>query len=243
MKKIILLFLLVLVSNCKSKIENYKSDILEISKISDHVFLHTSFLKTESYGNVPCNGIVIYNEKEAIVFDTPANEKASKELINWLQTNLKITVIAVVPTHFHVDCLGSLDSFHQQQIPSYASNLTIDLAKGNNTTLPQIGFDNIKKFQIGDENIIVQYFGEGHTKDNVVVYFPKDNLLFGGCLIKSLKAKKGNLNDANTTAWPTTVSKIKNTYPKITTVVPGHGKIGSTALLDYTIKLFTKTPE
>ena len=57
-------------------------------------------------------------------------------------------------------------------------------------------------------------------------------------MIKSLKSGKGNLADASVKKWSKTVSKIKKTFPHIEIVVPGHGKAGGTALLDYTIDMF-----
>ena len=43
------------------------------------------------------------------------------------------------------------------------------------------------------------YFGEGHTKDNIMGYFTEDQALFGGCLIKKVGASKGYLGDAKQT--------------------------------------------
>jgi metallo-beta-lactamase class B len=62
--------------------------------------------------------------------------------------------------------------------------------------------------------------------------------LFGGCLIKTLKASKGYLDDANVQAWSATVEAVKQAYPNAQVVVPGHGDYGNNKLLDYTIKLF-----
>ena len=73
---------------------------------------------------------------------------------------------------------------------------------------------------------------------NVVSYFPKENILFGGCLIKELQATKGYLGDANVGEWSSTVEKVKQQYPNVKIVIPGHGKIGGKDLLDFTIKLF-----
>jgi metallo-beta-lactamase class B len=94
---------------------------------------------------------------------------------------------------------------------------------------------------VGNEKIIAKFFGEGHTKDNIVGYFPSENVLFGGCLIKELNANKGYLGDATLADWSNTVQKIKKEYPKVKIVVPGHGDYGNAKLLDYTIHLF-KTP-
>ena len=91
---------------------------------------------------------------------------------------------------------------------------------------------------MGTEKTITKFFGEGHTKDDVVGYFPSENIMFGGCLIKELHANKGYLGDANVYAWSNTVQKVKDEKKKKKIVVPGHGKFGNKRLLDYTIKLF-----
>ena len=76
----------------------------------------------------------------------------------------------------------------------------------------------------------------------MVAYFPADNILFGGCLIKETGAGKGFLGDANISAWSATVAKIKEAYPQLKLVVPGHGRYGDTRLLDYTVELFKPKP-
>ena len=79
-----------------------------------------------------------------------------------------------------------------------------------------------------------------HTVDNVITYVERDKILFGGCLVKTMDAGKGNLEDANENAWPNTIQQIKKKYQDIRYVVPGHGKYGDDALLDYTIELFSE---
>jgi metallo-beta-lactamase class B len=91
---------------------------------------------------------------------------------------------------------------------------------------------------MGKESVIIKFFGEGHTRDNVVGYFPSEKILFGGCLIKEVGARKGYLGDANVADWSGTVRKIKKHYPSVNIVVPGHGAFGNKRLLDYTIRLF-----
>jgi metallo-beta-lactamase class B len=46
------------------------------------------------------------------------------------------------------------------------------------------------------------------------------------------------LGDANIAQWSNTVERIKEQYPNIKIVIPGHGAIGGKDLLDYTIQLF-----
>ena len=218
----------------------YKTDHLSIQKLSDHVYRHESFLSTKDFGKVPCNGMVVINQNEIVVFDTPADEKSAVELIKYFTEKLKSRIIAVVATHFHEDCVAGMNIFFACGIPAYASNKTISLlrAKGRNFSQPINGFNDSLSWNIGDKKVYAHYFGEGHTRDNIVGYFPNDNAVFGGCLIKELNATKGNLEDANTDAWSQTVKNIKQHFPAAKIVIPGHGKWGDYRLFDYTIKLF-----
>ncbi len=217
----------------------YKSDALIITQISKNSFEHTSFLQTDEFGYVPCNGLFVRNNNETIVFDTPTNDKSANELIKWINESLKCKINAVIPTHFHDDCLGGLNAFHQNNIPSYANAKTIELAKEHKMpAIPQNGFTDKLILKVGKKNIIAKFFGEGHTKDNVVCYFPSEKILFGGCLIKEIDANKGYLGHANIATWSNTVENVKKEYPNVKIVIPGHGKYGDKKLLDYTIKLF-----
>ena len=227
---------MVLSCNHESKIENYSSETLKIERINDNIYKHVSYVDTEDYGKVACNGMLFIDHNKAIIYDTPVNDSVSNELIQLVSKNHDIT--AIVVTHFHSDCLGGLDEFHRQGITSYSSTKTIELAAKNNYSIPQNGFDEILELKIGNQIAKTQFFGEGHTPDNVVGYIPSENALFGGCLIKSINASKGNLEDANTSHWTQTVENIKTKYPNLEIVIPGHGKAGGKSLLDYTSNLF-----
>ncbi len=218
----------------------YETKNLIIHRLSNHVYEHTSFLNTNDFGRVPSNGMVVVNEHEAIVFDSPADDESSEELINYVTNTLECKIKAVIPTHFHEDCVGGLNKFNEYNIPSYAFAKTIELLKdkGRKFSKPIKGFDDRLALDIGDKKVYVEYFGEGHTKDNIIGYFPEDRAVFGGCLIKEVNAGKGNLEDANVIAWPETVTRLKEKYPQAEIVIPGHGKPGGIELFDYTIKIF-----
>lgn len=222
--------------------EGYASKFLRIQKLKEGIYQHTSYLQTPQFGKVPCNGLIVVSQEEAIIFDTPVADSASQELIQWIEEELHSSIKAVVATHFHIDCLGSLPIFHTKHIPSYAKDLTIQLSREEGSAIPQNEFKQVQNLTIGSQEVVLQYFGEGHTRDNIVGYIPKDEVLFGGCLIKSQGAGKGYLGDANVQEWSNTVAKIKDTYPNLKYVIPGHGKAGGTELLDFTIALF-KNPD
>jgi metallo-beta-lactamase class B len=220
--------------------EVYRSHTLIITQLTASTFQHTSYKQTNDFGNVPCNGLIVRNGNESIVFDTPTKDSSAAELISWIQQKLQCKINAIIPTHFHDDCLGGLQAFHDNSIPSYGYFKTIEMAKANKYVIPRNSFPDSLTLPVGDENIKVKFFGEGHTKDNVVGYYPAEQVLFGGCLIKELEASKGYLGDANEKDWSGTVEKIKLQYPDVKVVVPGHGEPGNIGLLDYTIQLFRK---
>jgi metallo-beta-lactamase class B len=219
-----------------------KSETLIIEKVKSHVYRHVTYLKTQTFGRVECNGMIVFDKGEAIIFDTPVDDSSSLAVIDWIENSLKCKVKAVIATHFHEDCVAGLNAFHKRGIPSYASTKTIEFAKKANFPVPQKSFDGLLELKVGDRKVITEFNGEGHTRDNVIGYFPSEKAMFGGCLIKELNATKGNLADANVEAWSATVTKIKQKYPDTQVVIPGHGKIGNTSLLDYTIALFEVKP-
>lgn len=217
----------------------YETETLIVKKLTDHVYQHITFLNTQSFGRVPCNGMIVINGNEAVVFDTPADDSGSSELLNFISNKLNAKVTALVATHFHADCVGGLKEFHARNISSYANNLTIRfLNEKSNGVIPQRGFDGELELNVGDKKVVAGFLGEGHTRDNVVGYFPDEQVLFGGCLVKEVGAGKGNLEDADTLAWSGTMVNLKTKYQDLKIVIPGHGKSGGAELLDYTEKLF-----
>ena len=238
----IFLLAIILLFGCNNKIPYriYNSNSLRITKVAKGVYIHTSYLATQNYGKVACNGMFIIKDGIAIVCDTPTDDKASEELIEWISKDGKASINAVVVTHFHVDCLGGLSSFHNIGVPSYAQHHTIELAENHWDMVPKNGFDQTLNLPVGDATLISEFHGAGHTRDNIVCFYEDQQILFGGCLIKSVGASKGNLNDADVKTWSETVRQVRSVYPNAEVVIPGHGEHGDAKLLDYTISLFEK---
>ncbi|WP_299220462.1 subclass B1 metallo-beta-lactamase [uncultured Aquimarina sp.] len=214
------------------------SEDLQLIKLNKHSYIHISYITLKSGATFPCNGFVYLNNKEAYIFDSPATDKATTELISWFRNEQKTTIKGVIFNHFHEDCTKGIEIFKEYGIPSIASSNTKKLMIQKGTPEPNQTFDNYLELKLQDKTIINSFFGEAHTKDNIVSYFPEENILFGGCMIKSINAKKGNLADATINDWSKTVTKIKETYPDLEIVIPGHGTYGDQSLLDYTISLF-----
>lgn len=231
--------LVLLTTSCGSSTQTplYSSELLEIRKLTDNSYVHVSMLQGKTTQHA-CNGMIYIHDGKAVVFDTPTTNEAAAELIRYTRKQLNAKIVAVVPTHFHKDCLGGLRFFHSMGISSVGNKQTRSLAKNVNTLGPVDGFEKEKTIQLGDREVVLYYPGAGHTQDNIVGYVPAEGLLFGGCLVKSHGASKGNLEDADVAAWPLSIDQLAERFPDIKQVVPGHGQPGDASLLEYTRELF-----
>ena len=241
MKNIFYLALTVLfsVSGCSQKEQpSYKSDNLVITALTNNTWVQISYLESETFGKVACNGLLYKSGQEVIVFDTPSKDAVSEELIAWIEETLDAKVSGVVVNHHHIDCLGGLEAFHKRGIASYASNGEIISADKTGAVVPKFGFDGSDTLRLAEGSIINFYPGPGHTQHNIVSYLPVESVIFGGCMVKSLKAGKGNLADADTLQWSQSIRNILATFPNAQIVVPGHGPTGGKELLEYTAEMF-----
>lgn len=240
---VILFFLLINISPILAQDQAKKikiSEDLEIIPLSEKSFIHVSYVTYPSFGRVACNGLLYIHQNEAVVMDTPPNDEISEQLLNWISEEFPETkVTAVVVNHFHGDCLGGLNAFHAAGAQSYASKLTCTLAQQDSAVVPQNAFARKMKIKVGNQEVICDFLGEAHTRDNIVTWIPEEKILFGGCMVKSVNAEKGNLADANVEAWPETIRKVRNKYKQAEIIIPGHGEAGGVELLDYTIQLFS----
>jgi len=209
---------------------------LEIKLIRDGVYLHTSFHEVKGYGLVGTNGLVLIDENQAFIIDTPWSTSDTEALVSWINEQ-GYDLKAGIATHHHEDSAAGISVLNSNSIPTYASKLTNDLLLKKGRPTAENIFDK-EEFSLKVGRLDVFYPGPGHTSDNVVVWLPKENILFGGCLVKSLEWNNlGYVGDASIDSWADTIRKIKSRYPKNISVVPGHGNIGDIQLLDHTIEL------
>lgn len=217
------------------------SDSLYVRQVSQHTFVHISGQYVKAFGRFTSNGVIHIREGEAVIMDTPPSTPQSIQLLDWLAKDFPdVKIKAVVINHFHSDCLGGLSVFHDRGIPSYANARTpqlLALTHGD-FAVPQHVFEIESVIKVGDGNVISFFPGEAHTKDNIVTYIEDDGILFGGCMVKSLNAGKGNVADANMGEWSETINHVRQRFPTVKIVVPGHGDWGGQELLDFTIQLF-----
>ena len=213
---------------------------LKIIPLTENTFIHVSYTTIEPWGRFGSNGLIYVQGNECFVFDTPVTEVTSELMLQWMEEDQGWQVSGVVVNHFHEDCTAGLALFHGHGIPSYGQRQTARLCEADGKVAPQATFGRRQSLPFGDGLIINYHPGAGHSSDNIVSYLPEEGVLFGGCMIKSLQSGKGNLGDASVKRWPRSVRRVQRQFPELEWVVPGHGRAGDGALLDYTIELFSE---
>jgi metallo-beta-lactamase class B len=205
--------------------------------IAPGVWVHTSHGNVPGLGSFPSNGLVVMGTKGAVLVDTAWGLDATAELLDWVERNVG-GVHAVVVTHWHDDRAGGLPEVHRRGIASYAFSKTIEDAAKHNAPLPERSLravDSLASLGVAAETF---YPGPGHTDDNIVVWLPSTQVLFGGCLVKSSSSTSlGNVADATVSEWSSSVQKVQERYPRTRIVVPGHGAPGGILLLEHTRSL------
>ena len=213
-------------------------DKLDLILLRPGVYLHRTYMNDDVFGRFNCNGLVYVVGDEALVVDTPPDEKLSERLVKQVAEELGARVTGVVIGHTHADSMGGLGYFQKANITSYSSRECQRLTREKGLPVPQTGFEEELELTVGGKKVRCAYLGPGHSPDNAVTYLVEPKVLFGGCLIKALGAGRGYLGEASPAAWSSTVERVRQTFPDTEIVIPGHDKVGGQDLLQFTIDMF-----
>lgn len=217
--------------------------IVELKKINPSVWIHTSYCDYDHDGTlVPANGLVVITSKGLVLIDTPWTDEQMESLDKLAKESFNVGIKKAFITHAHQDRLGGVGYLNKNGIETVTLKRVVTKAEELGLPVPKTGIDADEYVEkIDDTEFELFYPGEGHSSDNTVVWINKYNLLFGGCLIQEEGASSlGNVSEANVKEWPLSIQKIKDRYPTIDVVVPGHGEWGDSGLIDYTLELFEK---
>lgn len=214
---------------------------VELSKINDNLWVHTSYSNYKG-SRTPSNGMIAVTSEGLILIDTTWNDSQMEELVSLTKGIFKKNIIMAVITHAHEDRIGGINTLLKIGVEVKSTAMTAELAEKQGFHRPGSTIEpNTGTIQTGNMRMEMFYPGEGHTADNITVWFPDYKVLFGGCLIKSEESNDIGINsDSNAKEWPVSVKKILDRYPEAQTVVPGHGKWGNMQLIMHTLDLLKK---
>jgi metallo-beta-lactamase class B len=218
------------------------TDDLEIERIGDNVWRHVSYEYLESFGRSSGNGLVVVAGDRAVLLDTPWRDEQTAALFEWVSEELGASITTVVVTHSHPDNLGGLGEAHRRGSSSVAYEKTVEFARENGRVVPELTVGTSYDLSINDLLLELRFYGAGHTVDNIVVWIPQANVLFGGCLVRPATTQMlGYTEEADLESWPQTIRRVLERYgSNEPIVVPGHGAPGGVELLQHTLKLLAE---
>ncbi len=213
---LILAVLIMIPLSCAGQERTGISEDLFYTEIQDSVFLITHIFP--QFGS-NCL-FVLLPGNQGVLIDTPNETSGTRSLCEWIRNEFGDVQLTVINTGWHQDNLGGNEYLLSQKIPVYGPDLTATLISENKEALKEL---------------ILQ---------NTVVYLHSKKILFGGCMILSMRHQRpGFTGHANMDEWPLSVEKVMQRFPRPHLVIPGHGPPGEASLLNHTVDILNRYNE
>lgn len=210
---------------------------LKISPLTGDFYIYTTY-NTYEGTQIPANGMYLVTNNGVVLFDTPWDTTQFQPLLDSIRLKHRQDVTMCIATHWHSDRTEGLEYYKQLGIKTYTTRLTDELCKKNNKKRAEYLIEGDTVFHIGPYSFETYYPGEGHTTDNIVIWFGKEKILYGGCLIKGADAENlGYLGDANVTEYYSTLKKVQKKCPDQKFIIISHSDWNDTNSLKHSIKL------
>jgi len=195
---------------------------LKISHLTGDFYIYTTYSTYEG-SQIPANGMYLLTNDGVVLFDTPWDTTQFQPLLDSIKLKHNKSVTLCIATHWHSDRTEGLEYYKQQGIKTFTTVLTDELSKKNNKKRAEFLMTKDTIFHIGQYSFETYYPGQGHTVDNIVIWFNKEKILYGGCLIKGADAENlGYLGDANKTAYHSTLKKVQGKCPGAKYIIISH---------------------
>jgi metallo-beta-lactamase class B len=179
-----------------------------------------------------------------VLFDTPWDSTQFKPLLDSIRIRHGKKVVMCISTHFHDDRTAGLEYYGSMGIRTYTSKKTDEFSKKRNKKRAEFLIYKDSVFKVGQHSFQTYYGGPGHSPDNIVIWFEKEKILYGGCLIKSTEAEDlGYLGDANVEKWAVTIKNIQQRFMNPEYIIPGHSDWQSKEALTHTLDLIRQYEE
>ncbi len=201
-------------------------------------FVYTTYGTLDDGSTFPSNSLYAVTPAGIVMIDVPWDTTQTLPLLDSIEKKHGTKVVACISTHFHKDRTAGLDMLKRRGIRTYATRQTDSLCVLKGEERPEFLLDKDTLFNFGGVQVKTFYPGPGHTSDNIVVWFPGEKVLYGGCFVKSIEAENlGNLEDADPARWPASISRVERAFPRPRYLIPGHGSFSSQKALRHTAVL------
>jgi metallo-beta-lactamase class B len=199
-----------------------KPKSLEINRLTGDFYIYTTYSNYNGQP-FPSNSMYVVTTEGVVLIDTPWDPAQFQPLLDSIKKRHDKKVVLCIATHFHADRTAGLEFYKNLGIATYTSTHTHKLSIDRKEKLAGHHFSKDTTFVVGDHSFSTYYPGEGHSPDNVLVWFPGEKVLYGGCFVKSAdNTSIGNIADANVKAWDVSVTNTIKKFPSPSFVIPGH---------------------
>ncbi|HQR91904.1 MAG: subclass B1 metallo-beta-lactamase [Bacteroidetes bacterium 24-39-8] len=210
---------------------------LKITALKGDFYIYTTY-NTYQESRTPANGMYLVTKKAVILFDTPWDTTQFQPLLDSIKKRHQKSVIFCLATHWHGDRTAGLEYYRRQGIKTYTTTLTDQLSKKENAKRAEFLIAKDTVFHFDQYSFETYYPGEGHTADNIVVWFNKEKILYGGCLIKGADAENlGYLGDGNTKAYETTLLNVQKKFADPKYIIVSHSDWNNINSLKHSIQM------
>ena len=195
---------------------------LKIAPLTGDFYIYTTYNTYEGY-QVPANGMYLVTGNGVVMFDTPWDTTQFQPLLDSIQLKHNKSVVMCFATHWHSDKTAGLEYYRKKGIKTYTTVLTDEFSRKNNQKRAEFLMTSDTVFSVGQYSFETYYPGEGHTADNIVIWFGKERILYGGCLIKGADAENlGYLGDGNLAEYESTLIRVRDKFQKPGFIIVAH---------------------
>ncbi|MBI5858527.1 MAG: BlaB/IND/MUS family subclass B1 metallo-beta-lactamase [Sphingobacteriales bacterium] len=213
---------------------------LKISHLAGDFYIYTTY-NTYEESQVPANGMYLVTNSGVVMFDTPWDTTQFQPLLDSIRLRHNKSIAMCIATHWHSDRTAGLEYYRLQGIRTYTTALTDELSKKNNKKRAEYLIEKDTVFNVGHYSFQTYYPGQGHTADNIVIWFNKEKILYGGCLIKGADAENlGYLGDANVSEYEATLKRVQEKCPNPKFIIISHSDWDNIKSLKHSIKMAKK---
>jgi glyoxylase-like metal-dependent hydrolase (beta-lactamase superfamily II) len=187
------------------------------------------------------NAGFILTGEGVVVIDSQINPRAAQAMVGAIRTLTPQPILYLINTHAHGDhtfanhviqptrgiiaharAKAALASRGTEMLAQYSRFVGAEAAKGAKVTLPTLTVTEEMTLPIADRTIVLRYLGIGHTVGDLIVWLPRERVVFTGDLVYVNRLPW--LGEGESREWLKTLGRLK-ALP-FERVVPGHGPVG-----------------
>jgi glyoxylase-like metal-dependent hydrolase (beta-lactamase superfamily II) len=199
-------------------VQSANAEQYEIRKVSDNVYAAIA----QSQGKVVSNAVFIITDYEVILAGAHFINEGVNELLKQVSQITNLPVTQVILTHHHKG-FNYVDFDLPEKAEVIVSVNTLQALKGEHREFknPTLVFEENLTLNRGKTSIVIMDTGPGHSSGDLIVYLPKEGILFASDLL--FNDAVGYMGDASVHEWGESLELLEKLAPL--KVVPGVGKV------------------